>query len=321
MPNIPESPGYEVDSGWDFFSGALRENLGSGAHGGDWVGTLLTRSGIAPKTQVIQSHVPATAADPGNLNLYVWWKLNASSAQFAHNWKLRFQVYEDDTSDKLLHTSPWFYTDQVTADEWQQYAATEIVPHEVTRKYYVRTETSWDSDLHVGTATFHVDDWVLLLTAEDVEVAKRRDIKDAVEALLAGITTANGFQQDVGEVLGELKRPDAITSWPALQCIYGDERRQHGELHRKFGTLQIHILVYTRDTETKNAAEVSDDLANDVEIRLETQSGAQFLGLGYVEQVTVSEIAPFEAGDAVEQNWRVAIVTVDVKYRYDRLAP
>lgn len=153
------------------------------------------------------------------------------------------------------------------------------------------------------------------------DVVKRREIKEAVIAHCAAITVANGFQFDVAESSDGYKRLDAITIFPAVQTVYGEEVKDWMQLSRKKGELELFIFIFARGTAAVAADDQADEIAGDVEKKLETKTGTQFLGLGYVWGLLVTHIDSQEVTDAASRGIEVRILRVVVTYHYDRAQP
>ncbi|MEE8473564.1 MAG: hypothetical protein V3S82_10395 [Dehalococcoidia bacterium] len=171
----------------------------------------------------------------------------------------------------------------------------------------------------------HANTFDRMIYASDDELdalTKRQEIRDAMVTSIQGVTIANGHALDVGEVVTEYRRKDKIVDWPAVQVIYGEEDRAHHELHRKRAELLIHAVCWCKGVgDTFTPEQEADELAAAVETRVETHAGGQYLGLGYVDNVTVEGISPFEADTDMTGGTRLYILDIRVVYRYERGAP
>ena len=170
-------------------------------------------------------------------------------------------------------------------------------------------------------AIFNFDSWSYMTDEEFAMAVKRRDIRDGAVTELEKMTTANGHAVELVAVGTEYQRRDKIVGMPAAQVLYGDEEREHAEMHRKKGFLELHVVFWAQDTSALSAESQLDEMVASGETLLETQTGAQWLGLGYIDQVTIDGIRPFEAEEDATRGFRSYVMDVTVVYRYDRLDP
>ena len=172
-----------------------------------------------------------------------------------------------------------------------------------------------------GIADWRFDTWAFQSAQEVEDVAKRRDIKDAVVSVLAGITVANLHAVEVASVTGDYTRGGKVTNWPEIQVVYGDESRVDSAMHIKKGQLLLHCLVWCKGDDTYTAEEQQDEVLASIESILETQTNAQFIGLSYVDNVNVEDIEVLRADGDQMADAVLYVVTVRVIYRYDRTDP
>ena len=148
--------------------------------------------------------------------------------------------------------------------------------------------------------------------------SKRKAIKAAIVAQVANITVANGYSVDIGDISDVEKSVSDIAVYPSVQWVYGRETKNQAELHRTEGTLDFFGILYAKGDD---ADDTLDDFAADIEKNLETQTGGVWLSLGYVYDVRITAVDPWEVDEATSRGVRVWVVTVVVRYRYTRAQP
>ncbi len=172
-----------------------------------------------------------------------------------------------------------------------------------------------------STVAFNFDSWSYMTDEEFAMAVKRQEIRDGAVTELEKMTVANGHAVELVAVGTEYVRRDNIVGMPAAQVLYGDEEREHAEMHRKRGFLELHIVYWAQDTSALTAEQQLDEMVASGETLLETQTGAQWLGLGYIDQVTIDGVRPFEAEADATRGFRSFVMDLTVVYRYDRLDP
>jgi len=171
-----------------------------------------------------------------------------------------------------------------------------------------------------SSAVWFADD---ALVEPDVAV-RRREIKDALLATLAGITVANGYQIEVRHVTGENENPKSGgVPLPMIRVLWsGQEEKFLGdsgpfpvEMHRKGSVCPFSIACYAMSEAD------ADELVGHVEQILETQSGSQFIGLGYVRDVVVDAILDPELAGEQASDYFARFARVTVSYKHTRGQP
>ncbi|MDQ7008358.1 MAG: hypothetical protein Q9Q40_14145, partial [Acidobacteriota bacterium] len=167
------------------------------------------------------------------------------------------------------------------------------------------------------TGEWYIDDASL----EEDMAAKRREIEAAIASTLEGITTAAGYSTTVQTVQRGLRGDPAKLDMPTLLVFWdGPESKEVAALHRKRGTVHFTVRCAMR-SEGDAGRDAIQDLAGDVETILETQTDGKYIGLGYIDDLYVSEIDPWEAGVDGHPELNVIDVLVTVVYEHNRTAP
>jgi hypothetical protein len=166
------------------------------------------------------------------------------------------------------------------------------------------------------TGAWAVDDFAVL-TTEDIAMAKRREIREALVTRLLTITTGNGYAQTVSDVsTGPVRIPDGVTSFPHVTLLHGEEVKTVHTLGRTRGVVTFYAGVVCRQSATARADDQCDDLCADIEKAVRTFASGQFLALGYIENVFVGGIDPMELSPEIARDIAAWTVPIEVTYTY-----
>lgn len=207
----------------------------------------------------------------------------------------------------------------VVLDEWVEYSI-EWTP--TTTSYTLFVSASYGgAGSPISNLVFEFDSVTIYTVAEESILAKRRTILEAAKTTLSGITVANGYPVEVNDVFLGYREPQNVDNWPAIGLVYAEETKNTREMHRKQCVLRLHSIIYAEGDATYDGAYQCDLIAEAVEIILETKQSGAWLGLGYIEDLSIVRIDAFEVPEAVSRGRRVWNVEVQVTYHYDRLDP
>jgi len=160
--------------------------------------------------------------------------------------------------------------------------------------------------------------------------SKRRQILAALKAALDDISTANGYNYDVG--LNSLKYHDLTQvppdRFPAITYVPGPSR-YHPLTHEDYTSgpspasiegWRIGVLGYVKvDTDVTQGADVINALEDLVEDIVKAVLADPQLGLSFVENCYLSEVVP--SLDFLDQNVAIVQVIFDVKYDFRKDEP
>lgn len=317
MANPITDAGHELDSpDWEWYDLAQRTSVS--AHDGLWSGRAKHDAGTGQQS-VFGQHLTIPEGQQRRLSLWIRKHASVGTETFFRLQVVLFNGHIDVEGG--LGTFSWAgaWTGNQTPTTWEWYEGGLFWPQSLDLT--LRVVTNYTGGPTFDNLTWYFDDWTLLKPGEAEDMAKRRTIRAAVVTATEGITVANGHPTEVASVTTERRRPDKVEGWPEVQWIYGDEVRRLNEAHRKKGMLLLHGVIYARGDDSKSAEEQCDDVSTSIEQVLEAQTNAQYLGLGYVDQVMVEGVAPFPIDPTEHADVRMYVVDVRVTYRYDRLTP
>lgn len=316
-------PGFENNSpAWQFRAGAVRKTVVD-AHGGDWVAEVTLRQGFGDVAGRFGQTFSLFDTSQRQFSFAIRRTLAATPPA---SWVVHVEIYDgtqniDSPDPGDLLSSTTFASDSST--DWVEFSSISVNPPTTTATIICRSEFI-GGGVEIGTGRWELDTFDFPDPFEVLTVAKRRDILAAILARLATITTVGGFNTDVGDVIeGERKHSD-IGNLPAIIVTYGQETKSVPRYHRKTANIDFALFLVCKETATKTGAQVADDLAEDVEKALEDKAISgdnQFLALGYIEDVVVTEITPVETTPEIHLDMRTWGVVVEVTYRHDRLSP
>ena len=195
-----------------------------------------------------------------------------------------------------------------SVDDWTQLSG-EVVAQGSTLAVYLRAEPG-------AAGSWLFDD----VSIEDEMAAKRREIEAAIAMALAGITEGT-YSTTVKTVQRGLRGdPDKVDK-PALWVFWsGPEIKEVSAFHRKACDCSF-IVRLVVNGEGNTGRESAQDLAADIEKCLETQNDGKYITLGYVDNVYVSAIDPWEGGVDGHPELQVIDVLVTVEYQHNRTDP
>lgn len=268
-------------------------------------------------------------------NLRVWIRTLPGGTGQKVNWVFRFEMINAyvDPSATLLGEPFDFRADVLLTDiteDWQQFdlklgyvptfnTLPLIAPHGWEKTVAFRTNPP------AGPRTIHrfyeFDELTWMTTAEEEDVVKRREIKEAFITAIAGITTGGGYSHTIVESLDGIKPLRSVTGYPSVQTTYGPERKEGAELQRRRGHLQLDTLVIVQGTAALTSTQVCDEVCGDIQVATEPQTGGQHLGLGYIDNIGVIGIEPVELTEPAHRGTRVWLLTTMVVYRHNLGAP
>lgn len=118
----------------------------------------------------------------------------------------------------------------------------------------------------------------------------RQQIRAEIITLLKGITIANGFNFDVGEVSRKLKGYMSVkpTDFPALYVINTNERKTDGDVDDLINNMVVQVIGYVKDH--KDTTDEIDKLAADVEKAICADPKRELGGIKGIVNVVPSEI-------------------------------
>lgn len=152
------------------------------------------------------------------------------------------------------------------------------------------------------------------------EVTRRREIRDAIVSRIGSVA-------GVGECTSGVASLATMTAFPFVSVQHGEEFKEIRTLTRKTCTLTFSIGVFAKDSDTTgDRADTLDDICGAIETSIEKNDdgaggNSPYLDLGYVSDVMVESIDPFETEEAIERGVSLWVMTVKVTYIHDRRVP
>lgn len=324
MANPISVPGHETDQAWEYWYGhpsGIRVTSG-GPHAGAYHARMYLEvgGGLFPPFKVVTrigQQLDVFDDYPRRLRFY--YKLVGSMSNVG---RMSIDVYNDHTNIQIPNVGSLIYHKIFFADNpvpsWTEFESGLISPPSHGRMTIIAvTSYPGPTNMEIANCSWYLDTWSFLTDLEDEDMTKRQEIRDAVVTTIESVTSPISL---TGRVRTELQREDKIESFPEVHVLYGEENRRHNEMHRKKSDLYLNVLVWARKAAT-SAEQQLDELTGAVETKLEAQTGGQWLGLGYVDNVTVEDILPFELDSKSMGDVRIYRVDVRVTYRYNRLSP
>ena len=310
MPNPISDPSYELGLAWTYTGQGERQDQGAIAYAGSWVGRLRMLRGLGTINSTIEQADLALPNVRGR-RLRFWHRTRVNPGD--KGFKLRVS---------LKRGAATLYTTDLAAgtDVWVEHESALVVPP-ATDGVSVRLETVYTlGGVPVGVAEWWVDGFEFFDPLEVDVAAKRKAIRAAMVSNLENVTVLNGYSTDIGEVTDRYKEIRDVDIFPTIQVVAVSEEKDgvRSALHRRVGVITFVCVVIC---EGPGADDACEDIAGDIEKELETQDSAQFLGLGYVDNVKVVRIDPAQPTKAVSREVRVWLVWVEVKYTHARTQP
>ena len=180
---------------------------------------------------------------------------------------------------------------------------------------------------HAGFLGVAFIDDLELVSAEEEDMSKRREIREALIARVKTVTTANSYALTLGEVVaGVVRVPDGVQAWPHVAVKHGEEIKSIQTLGRKSSVVTFFIGVFCKQTSSDEPDDQCDDACGEIEKAIERGPGdegadGKWLGLGYVQNVFVSGVDPEELPAEIARDVRLWVMTVEVSYSHARRDP
>lgn len=331
MPNYITDASHEFGSpAWEEAAGADRLNDPAKAKIGSWcMGSQGRWQGIVPPPGYVhQGRFQQQFTTPDDKlvrKLRYSIRLDDDAIE---RWESRVLLYAghhpiEGPHPGQLYFKQWFNDDMTGA--WEDEVSLPLVSADgkyTILVYWVERFRELELDPISSMVKVLFDAWAFNTDDEQDVAIKRQEIRDAVVTAIQRVTMVNGHSLDVGEVGTTYQRKDKIVDWPAVQVVYGEEERAHNELHRKRSELLLHAVCWCKGQgDTFTPEQEADELSAAVEQEVELHTGGQYLGLGYVDNVTLEGISPFETDEDMTGGTRLYILDIRVVYRYERGSP
>lgn len=292
MANVYPDPSFELGDGGRSLYGSAAEHATAEAHAGSKVLQLIG-STFGPVFGICDQAVPFAVDVSYPVAFY------ARPVNFGSSCRLDVQI---DPGSGVFSVSEFF----VVSGAWSRYqlsapvvatGAAGQVRFQVLAAY---DGAVWIDSVEVGT--------------EGVVMSRIRDIRDAIETRLGGITIAGGFSHDANSILRGVHLFEAVPVFPSIAVHAPAWESVQLTLGRDRCTATFPVRCFARG---EDAGGDVLDMAFDVAVRLRKAESGSLLGLSYVEAVQVRSGDPSDVEELQVEGFRLCDVLVDVQFSFD----
>jgi len=218
-------------------------------------------------------------------------------------------------SDGTSPTDSWSVSKAQIGSGWQLYEfgtfVNSIDPSLAVMQIFVPPPSS---------GTWAIDD-IEIVSVEEEDMTKRREIREALVTRIGTVTTGNGYTLSVGSVVTGPARIETGEAYPLVAVRHGEEVKTIHTLGRKQSVITFYVGVACRRTDTTDPDDQADDACGEIEKAVETMASSMHLGLSYITNVFVAGIDPEELTPEVARDMAAWTMTVEVTYTHTRLQP